>query len=59
MQRLIPVCLAAAIGMAPLGARAAGLVIWWDKPFYAQEEAALMEISAAFGSRPGDCGRCP
>jgi hypothetical protein len=34
--------------MAPLVAQAADLVVWWDKAFYAQEEAALHETIAAF-----------
>jgi multiple sugar transport system substrate-binding protein len=34
--------------MAPLGARAADLVVWWEKGFYEQEDEAVREIIAAF-----------
>jgi multiple sugar transport system substrate-binding protein len=34
--------------MAPLGARAADLVVWWEKGFYPQEDEAVREIVAAF-----------
>ena len=33
--------LAAALIMAPLGAKAADLVVWWEKGFYAQEDEAV------------------
>jgi multiple sugar transport system substrate-binding protein len=45
--------LAAAIIMAPLGARAADLVVWWEKGFYAQEDEAVAEIVAAFEQETG------
>jgi multiple sugar transport system substrate-binding protein len=45
--------LAAAILMAPLGARAADLVVWWQKGFYAQEDEALAEIITAFEQASG------
>jgi hypothetical protein len=32
--------------MAPLGAQAADLVVWWEKVFYAQEDEAVAEIIA-------------
>ena len=47
------VVLAAALVMAPLGARAADLVVWWDKGYYAQEDEALREIIAAFEQDSG------
>jgi ABC-type glycerol-3-phosphate transport system substrate-binding protein len=47
------VVLAAAIVMAPLGARGADLVVWWEKGFYPQEDAALAEIIAAFEQGTG------
>jgi hypothetical protein len=47
------VVLAAAIIMAPLAAKAADLVVWWDKGYYAQEDDALREIIAAFEQETG------
>jgi hypothetical protein len=44
---------AAALVMAPLGARAADLVVWWEKRFYAQEDEAVAEIAAAFAQKTG------
>ena len=39
--------------MAPLGAEAADLVVWWDKGFYPQEDEAVREIIAAFEQETG------
>ena len=39
--------------MAPLGARAADLVVWWEKGYYAEEGAAVREIIAAFEQESG------
>ena len=39
---------AAALLMAPLGAQAADLVVWWEKGYHDQENAAVAEIVAAF-----------
>jgi ABC-type glycerol-3-phosphate transport system substrate-binding protein len=47
------VVLAAILLLIPLGARAADLVVWWDKPLYAQEEQALHETVAAFERKAG------
>jgi multiple sugar transport system substrate-binding protein len=47
------VLLAVAIILAPLGARAADLVVWWEKGFYAQEDEAAAEIIAAFEQDTG------
>ena len=44
---------AALIVMAPLGAQAADLVVWWEKGFYAQEDEAVAEIIAAFEQETG------
>ena len=41
------------IAMAPLGARAADLVVWWQEGAYAQEDAALREVVAAFEQETG------
>jgi multiple sugar transport system substrate-binding protein len=39
--------------MAPLGAQAADLVVWWEKGFYLQKDAAVAEIVAAFEQETG------
>ena len=39
--------------MAPLGAQAADLVVWWEKGYYAQEDEAVREIVAAFEQETG------
>ena len=36
-----------------LGATAADLVVWWQRGFYAQEDAAIREIIAAFEQKTG------
>ena len=53
MQRLIPALAASVLSLAPLGARAADLVVWWEKGFYEQEDAAVREIIAAFEQKTG------
>jgi len=45
--------LGAALVLAPLGARAADLVVWWEKGFYPQEDQAVREIIAAFEQKSG------
>ena len=52
MRRYV-IFLAAAIVMAPLGAGAADLVVWWEKGYYAQEDEAVREIIAAFEQKTG------
>jgi multiple sugar transport system substrate-binding protein len=47
------VVLALAIVMAPLGVRAADLVVWWEKGFYPQEDEAVREIVAVFAQKTG------
>jgi multiple sugar transport system substrate-binding protein len=47
------IVLATALLMAPLGARAADLVVWWEKGFYPQEDEAVREIIAAFEQESG------
>jgi multiple sugar transport system substrate-binding protein len=44
---------AALLAMAPLGARSADLVVWWEKGYYAQEDDAVREIIAAFEQDSG------
>ena len=45
--------LAVAIAMAPLGAQAADLVVWWEKGFNPEEDAAVRETVAAFEQKTG------
>jgi multiple sugar transport system substrate-binding protein len=47
------ILLAAALALAPLSARAADLVIWWDKGYYPDEDAALQELVTAFEQKNG------
>jgi multiple sugar transport system substrate-binding protein len=47
------VVLAVAIVLGPFGARAADLVVWWEKGFYPQEDQAIREIIAAFEQKTG------
>jgi len=54
MLRVRAVVLAAVlILMAPLGARAADLVVWWEQGFNPEEDAAVREIIAAFEQKTG------
>jgi multiple sugar transport system substrate-binding protein len=53
MQPLVTVLFVAAIVMAPLGAMAADLVVWWEKGFYIQEDEAVREIIGAFELETG------
>ena len=45
--------LATMLAMAPLGAHAADLVVWWEEGFYPQEDEAVREIIAAFEQETG------
>src|SRR3954469_3753108 len=47
------VLLAAALALAPLVAQAADLVVWWDKPYYPEEDQALAELTRAFEAKTG------
>jgi multiple sugar transport system substrate-binding protein len=53
MMRRQVIILAAALAMAPLGARAADLVVWWEEGWYPQEDQAVREIIAAFEQKTG------
>ena len=53
MMRIDAVILATALATAPLIARAADLVVWWEKGFYPQEDEAVREIIAAFEQETG------
>src|SRR4051794_12584256 len=50
-MRVRAVLLAAALTLAPLGARAADLVVWWEKPYYPEEDQALTELTRAFEAK--------
>jgi ABC-type glycerol-3-phosphate transport system substrate-binding protein len=52
MRRQV-IVLAAALAMAPLGASAADLVVWWEKGYYDQEDEAVRETIAAFEQGSG------
>ena len=52
-SRAVVLALGLAIALAPLGAKAADLVVWWEKGFYPQEDAAVREIIAAFEQHSG------
>ena len=52
-MRARAVVLAVALVLAPLGARAADLVVWWEKGFYPEEDEAVREIIAAFEQKTG------
>ena len=45
--------IAAMLAMAPVGARAADLVVWWDEGYYTEEDAAVRETIAAFEHETG------
>jgi multiple sugar transport system substrate-binding protein len=53
MHRLVSVLIAVAFAMAPLGAAAADLVVWWEKGFYPQDDEAVRETIAAFEQDSG------
>jgi multiple sugar transport system substrate-binding protein len=52
-MRVPAVVLAGALLMAPLSARGADLVVWWEEGYYAQEDEALSEVIAAFEDKTG------
>ena len=52
-MRVRAVLLAAALVLTPLGARAADLVVWWEKGFAPGEDDAVREIVAAFERKTG------
>ena len=52
-MRARAVVLAVAIVLAPLGAQAADLVVWWDRGYYPQEDEAVREIIDAFEQKSG------
>jgi multiple sugar transport system substrate-binding protein len=54
MRRQAVALIAAALILAPLGAKAADLVVWWEKGFYPQADEAVREIVAAFNQKTGE-----
>ena len=52
-MRVRAIILAAALMLAPLGARAADLVVWWEQGFYPEEDQAVREMVAAFEQKTG------
>jgi ABC-type glycerol-3-phosphate transport system substrate-binding protein len=53
MRRQAIALIAAALILTPLGAWAADLVVWWEKAFYPQSDAAVAEVIAAFEQKTG------
>ena len=47
------VIFAAMLAMAPLGAKGADLVVWWEQGFYPEEDKAVRETIAAFEQKTG------
>ena len=43
----------AALILAPVGAQAADLVVWWEKGYYAEEDEAVADMIAAFEQKTG------
>jgi multiple sugar transport system substrate-binding protein len=52
-MRCRTVALAAMLAIAPMGARSADLVVWWDEGYYPEERQAVEEIIAAFEQETG------
>ena len=52
-MRVRAVLLAAALVLAPPGARAADLVVWWEEGYHPEEDQAVREIAAAFQAKAG------
>jgi multiple sugar transport system substrate-binding protein len=52
MQKQV-IVVAAALIMAPLGAKGADLVVWWEQGYYPQEDEAVREIITAFEQKTG------
>lgn len=52
-MRVWSVVLAAMLVLTPLAARAADLVVWWEKGFSVEEDAAIREVVVAFEQKTG------
>jgi ABC-type glycerol-3-phosphate transport system substrate-binding protein len=53
IMRRQAIVLAAALAMAPLAAKGADLVVWWEQGFYPDEDKAVRETIAAFEQKTG------
>jgi multiple sugar transport system substrate-binding protein len=53
MWQVRAVVLVAVLILAPLGAKGADLVVWWEEGFYPQEDEAVKEIIGAFEQGSG------
>jgi multiple sugar transport system substrate-binding protein len=53
IMQLRAVLLAAALVLAPLSAKGADLVVWWEQGFYPEEDTAVRETIAAFEQETG------
>jgi multiple sugar transport system substrate-binding protein len=53
IMRARPLLLAVTLAIAPISAKAADLVVWWEKGFNPEEDAAVREIIAAFEQGSG------
>jgi hypothetical protein len=58
-MRAPTVFVAGALSLAPVGAKAADLVVWWEQGSYSQADEAVVEIVAAFEKKTGQGGRAP
>ena len=52
-MRVRAILLAVVLALAPISARAADLVVWWEEGFYPKESQAVREIIAAFEQETG------
>jgi hypothetical protein len=52
MRRQV-IALAGTLILAPLGGKAADLVVWWEQGFYPDEDKAVRETIAAFEHKTG------
>jgi multiple sugar transport system substrate-binding protein len=52
-MRADAVLVALALILAPIGVKAADLVVWWEKGLYPREDEAVREVIAAFEQESG------
>src|SRR5690349_14395736 len=52
-MRVRAVLLASALALAPLSVQATDLVVWWERPYYPEEDQALAELTRAFEAKTG------
>jgi multiple sugar transport system substrate-binding protein len=53
MPRLLAALATATLVIAPLGARATDLAVWWEQGFNPEEDAAVRETITAFEQKTG------